>query len=45
MEKLRMGGTWAVVANKDEARRIVPSPPSVVVISTLVVRRLLSDVV
>jgi len=28
------GGTWDVALNRDAARRIVPSPPSVVVMST-----------
>jgi len=34
MLKLRMGGTRVVVAKREEACRIVPSPPKVVVRST-----------
>lgn len=33
--KERIGGTWRVVLKSEEAWRIVPSPPSVVVMSTL----------
>ena len=40
-----MGGTWSVVLNKEEAWRIVPSPPSVVTISTFVGRLPEEDVV
>ena len=34
MLKLRIGGTEAVVAKREEAWRIVPSPPKVAVRST-----------
>lgn len=34
----RMGGTCRSVLKREEAWRIVPSPPSVVVMSTLVAR-------
>lgn len=38
MLKDRMGGTRGVLEKSAEARSIVPSPPKVVVISTLVVK-------
>lgn len=38
MLKERMGGTEGVVAKREEAWRMVPSPPKVVVRSTLVER-------
>lgn len=38
MLKLRIGGTEGVVAKKEEARRMVPSPPKVAVRSTLLER-------
>ncbi len=38
MLKLRIGGTEGVVAKKEEARRMVPSPPKVAVRSTFLGR-------
>lgn len=35
MLKLKIGGTEGEVAKRDEARRMVPSPPKVVIRSTL----------
>ena len=34
MLKDSIGGTWVVVAKREEACRIVPSPPKVLVMST-----------
>ncbi len=39
MLKERMGGTEGDVAKRDEARRMVPSPPKVATRSTLEERR------
>jgi hypothetical protein len=44
MLKERIGGTWRVVLNREDAWRMVPSPPRVVTMS-IFVGRLPEDVV